>query len=181
VPVDRSKLNAVGDIVLTEPQELRALADPVRLRLFELIQRDGPVAAEQLGDDASPHLRELEAAGLIEDSAEGWTTPARGIYFEIPEHGEDVQHAARALSGVMLGEAAELPRRWIDDLEPALDVEWARASGLFNARVDLTPDEVRALQEELERILAPFTNRAERPADAAPVRLLTFFLPEPRA
>jgi hypothetical protein len=181
VPVDRSKLNAVGDIVLTEPRELRALADPVRLRLFELIQRQGPLAAEQVGDDASSHLRELEAAGLIEDSPAGWSTPAKGIYFEIPEHGVDAQQAARALSGVMLAGAAELPRRWIDDIEPGLDLERARASGLFNARVDLTPDELRALQEELERLLEPFTNRAERPADAAPVRLLTFFLPEPAA
>jgi DNA-binding transcriptional ArsR family regulator len=178
-------LNAVGDIVLTQPHELRALADPARLGLFDLVQRRGPVTVDQLGDDGDAvrsDLNELEAAGLIEESSEGWTTPAKGIYFEIPEHGEEAQRAARDLSGVMLAGAAELPKRWIDDVEPGLDVEWARASGLFNARVDLSPDELRGLQDELERLLEPFTNRdpSERPADAATVRLLTFFLPEPR-
>lgn len=158
---------------------MRALADPVRLRVFDLVQRQGPLRFE---DEVRSHLEELQAAGLIEDSPDGWTTPAKGIYFEIPEHGDEAQQAARSLSGVMLAGAAELPRRWIDEIEPTLDVAWARASGLFNARVELTPDELRALQDELERLLEPFTTRdpSERPADAATVRLLTFFLPEPR-
>jgi hypothetical protein len=60
-------------------------------------------------------------------------------------------------------------------------VAWARAAGLFNARVELEPDELRRLQEDLERLLEPFTNRpvVDRPADARPVRITAYFMPEP--
>jgi len=46
VPIDPARLNAVGDFVVTEVAELRALADPVRIDLFGLVRRDGPLAVE---------------------------------------------------------------------------------------------------------------------------------------
>jgi hypothetical protein len=46
VPIDPSRLNAVGDVVLTQLDELRALADPVRLDLFDLVRREGPLAGD---------------------------------------------------------------------------------------------------------------------------------------
>jgi hypothetical protein len=49
---------------------------------------------------------------------------------------------------------------------------------MFNVRVDLTADEVHAVQEELERVLAPYTTREDPPESAAPVRILAYFLPE---
>jgi hypothetical protein len=104
----------------------------------------------------------------------------KGVYFEIPEDPEG-QLAARQLSNVMLAKYAELPASWIRDQEPRLELDWARAAGLFNARVDLTPSELRDLQEELERLLEPFTTRTETPAGAAPARILAFFMPEPPA
>jgi hypothetical protein len=40
----------------------------------------------------------------------------------------------------------------------------------------------RGIQEELERVLEPYLNRAagEVPADASPVRILSYFLPDGR-
>jgi len=188
VPIDPSRLNAVGDLVVTEVDELLALADPVRLDLFELVRQEGPLAAEEacsrLGlstETAAAHLHTLAAAGLIEQDAAGeWSTEARGIYFEIPDE-PGAQRAARELSNTMLVKYASLPVEWVRDLEPQLDVAWARAAGLLNARVDLTPDELRGLQEDLERLLEPFINRPAdvRPPDAAPVRITAYFLPEP--
>jgi DNA-binding transcriptional ArsR family regulator len=187
VPIDRSRMNAVGDIVLTEVNELRALADPARLDLFDLVRREGPIAVEDLcariglgANDAESHLRELAEAGVIERDGLGrWSTEARGIYFEIPDQ-PHAQRAARDLSNMMLVKYASVPSEWVKGIEPSLDVTWARATGLFNARVELTPDELRRLQNDLEQLLEPFTNRAEsdRPADAAPVRILAYFLPE---
>jgi DNA-binding transcriptional ArsR family regulator len=187
VRVERNRLNAVGDLVLREAEEMRALADPLRLRLFDVVRREGPATtaalAEQVGEDAPTterHLGELESLGFIELDEGRWSTPARGIYFEIPEHGEDEQRAARTLSSVMLAAAAELPARWVSDAEPSLSNDWALAAGLFNARVELTPDELREIQEGMERLLEPFTTRepGDRPPAAAPVRVLAFFLPE---
>jgi DNA-binding transcriptional ArsR family regulator len=180
-------MNAVGDIVLTEVKALRALADPARLDLFDLVRRDGPIAVEdvcaRLGLAATPaenQLRQLAEAGLIEqDRAGRWSTEARGIYFEIPDEPQ-AQRAARELSNAMLVRYASIPSEWVHGIEPSLDVTWARATGLFNARVELTPDELRRLQNDLEQLLEPFTNRSvsDRPADAAPVRILAYFLPE---
>jgi DNA-binding transcriptional ArsR family regulator len=188
VPIDPSRLNAVGDLVVTDVDELLALADPVRLDLFDLVRREGPLAVEnackRLGlsaDAASSHLRKLADAGLIDRDAFGkWSTEARGIYFEIPDEPE-AQRAARELSNAMFVKYASLPSEWARRVEPRLDVNWARAAGLFNARTELTPDELRRLQGDVERLLEPFVNRVadDRPPDAAPVRITAYFLPEP--
>jgi predicted transcriptional regulator len=192
MPVDRSQINSVGDLVLTDAEDLGALADPLRLRLFDLVRRQGPASAAALArlagvdpNGVGRHLDALGSAGLIElDAPDGgearWSTPAKGIYFEIPTDDGPAQAAARRLSNVMLTTYAELPAAWTRDLEPQLDVAWARAAGLFNARVDLTPDELRDLQDGLERLLEPFTTRAadDLPAGAAPVRMMAFFMPE---
>jgi len=190
MPIDPSRLNAVGDLVLSDPRELRALADPLRLTLFDLVRRDGPttsaVLAGEIDEDEETvdgHLRELEAVGLVErvkDGAEShWAAAVRGIYFEIPDDPE-AQRAARDLSNVMLAKYAGLPRAWVQNEEPKLDLAWARAAGLFNARIDLTADELRSIQEQVERLLEPFTNRPpeETPADVATVRILAYFLPD---
>jgi len=81
----------------------------------------------------------------------------------------------------MLVRYGSLPAEWVRRVEPLLDVTWARVAGLFNARIELTPNEVSRLQEDLERLLEPFTNRAvdDRPVDASPVRIAAYFLPEP--
>jgi hypothetical protein len=88
MPGDRSRLYAVGDVVVADPQARHALANRVSLRLF----RPGEV------------------------------------YFEIPKNGEEAQQAARALSNVMFAEASELPKRWIDDAELKLCVEWSSSA-----------------------------------------------------
>jgi hypothetical protein len=79
----------------------------------------------------------------------------------------------------MLVKYADLPGAWARDDEPELDLEWARAAGLFNARVELTPEELREIQVGLERLLEPFSTRTgdDVPAGAAPVRILAFFMP----
>jgi DNA-binding transcriptional ArsR family regulator len=188
MPIDPARLNAVGDLVLTEAEELRALADPARLTLFDLVRREGPITAEALagkeGVDPTSldaDLRALESHGLIEpDGDTYWTAAVRGIYFEIPEEAE-AQLAARALSNVMLAKYASLPIAWVEDAEPQLDLEWARAAGLFNVRAHVTADELRTIQEDLERLLEPYTNRpeGERPGGTAPVRIMAYFMPEP--
>jgi DNA-binding transcriptional ArsR family regulator len=193
MPVDPARLNAVGDLVLTDARELRALANPVRLTLFDLVRHEGPITSTELArstdlDRASVegHLRELESLGLIdgehtERSEARWTAGVRGVYFEIPEDPEG-QRAARELSNVILTKYAALPVAWVSEEEPQLELEWARAAGFFSARVDLTVHELRGIQEGLERLLEPFTTRTidDIPADAAAVRIMAYFMPEAR-
>jgi DNA-binding MarR family transcriptional regulator len=191
MPADPAPLNSVGDLVLSDARAMRALTDPLRLTLFDLVRREGPITSKALAQrtdeekaTVDDHLRELESVGFVEKTAgeDGevrWTTEAKGIYFEIPDEPAG-QLAARQLGKTMMTKYAELPASWAGREEAKLDLEWARAAGMFNARVELTPDELRRIQDGLERLLEPFTTRtpAERPHGVVPVRLLCFFMPE---
>jgi DNA-binding transcriptional ArsR family regulator len=180
-------VNPVGDLVLTDPDGMRALAHPGRLALLDRLRREGEASAAQLASDGaeSPaeieeHLAELEQFGLVARSEGRWSAVGKGFVFEVPEDPVG-QAAARELSNVMLLHYVDLPRRWVAEQEPRLDLEWVRAAGLLNARVRITADELRELQDELERLLAPVIARRpdEVPDGAAPVRILSYFLPEP--
>jgi len=180
-----ARINPVGDLVLTDPEAMRALADPVRLTLVDRLRREGPATAAELSEhvQAEPaaveaHLRELERFGFVEGEDGHWRAVGKGVFFEIPDDPEG-QAAARRLSNVVLLHYVDVPRRWVAEDEPDLELDWARAAGLFNARVSVTAAELRGIQEELERVLEPYLNRAagEVPADAGPVRILSYFLP----
>src|SRR5690348_11353051 len=141
--------NRLGDIEITDPKAMRALAHPVRLAILERLQRHGPATASQLSPHvgATPsvtswHLRHLAGFGLVRDAAESgtdrrerrWEAVARGFRFEMPED-EDGTSAARALAWEMFARAAELPERWATETEPALEPAWRRISRLANTRV----------------------------------------------
>ena len=61
------RVNAVGDIVLTDPQAMRALAEPSRLALLDGLRREGPATAAKLSAEAG-ELAELERCGFVERS-----------------------------------------------------------------------------------------------------------------
>jgi DNA-binding transcriptional ArsR family regulator len=187
------ELNAVGDVILTDPRAMRALADGSRLALQDALRRRGTATVGDLAAllDLEPreivqHLEALEEVGLVECHERGvekeqttWAAIGKGIFFEIPE-GADGQDAARQLSNTMLLQYVDLPRRWVSDDEPHLTLEWARAAGLLNARILATPEELRDIQAEFERVLEPYLTRQTDDAseDASHVRLLSYFMPE---
>lgn len=183
-------VNPVGDLVITDPEAMRALADPFRLALLDQLRREGASTVDELssrmeaaGPDVREHLLELERLGLVgRADAERWHAVAKGFVFEIPDD-PDGQAAARRLSNVMYLNYADLPRRWVANDEPRLELDWARAAGLFNARLTVTPDELRRIQEDLERLLEPLLTREsdDVPAEARRVRILSYFMPEPEA
>lgn len=182
---DAPRVNAVGDLELTDPAAMRALAEPTRLALFDRVRR-GPATVPALAElvqepekSVQGHLAELEHHGLVSRAGDEWRAVAKGFVFEIPEDPEG-QSAARELTTVMMLAYDELPRRWVANTESRLALDWARAAGLFHARVMLTPDELRGVQEGLEDVLAPFLTRDPSAAspEARPVRILGYFLPQ---
>jgi DNA-binding transcriptional ArsR family regulator len=182
----RPFVNAVGDLVLTEPRALRALAAPARLRVFDTLRREGPLSpaalSAALDEDATAveaALDEFEACGLAFAEGEEWRAAGRGFVFEMPDDPEG-QEAARQLANAVLLQYVDLPRRWLEDDEPRLPVDWLRAAGTFNARVALTPDELRELQAGFELLIEPYATRnvADVPDGAASVRILAYFMPE---
>ena len=188
-------LNAVGDLVLTDhPEAMRVLAAPLSLSLHDELRRGGPATAAELArriqadpDTTQERLRQFEAVGLVtsgepvaDQEQARWHASGKGVFFEIPDDPEGAA-AARLLSSAMILRYVDLPRSWVAEDEPELPLDWARAAGLFNAGVTLTPGELRDIQDRLERLLEPFLNRdaADVPADARRVRILSYFMPSP--
>lgn len=180
------KVNDVGDVVLEDASQLRALADQDRLAVFTRLQRHGPAdvaglaaGLEQESAAVAAALDHLTEAGLVSLQDGQWQAPGRGLFLQLPDGDPEAALAARALSGVMLLAVEHLPRQWVDEVEPQLDDEWAGAAGLFNAGIALTAEELNRVQEELEELMRPYLNRsaADLPDAARQVRLLAYFLP----
>lgn len=189
-----SLTNAFGDFELTDPKAMRALAHPVRLAILDHLQRHGPATATSLSAhvDASPsvaswHLRHLAGFGLVQEWDGGgdrrqrwWQATASGFRFEAPEDDSEGSAAARQLSRQMFRRYAGLPAAWMEQVEPRLEPGWRRLAGLSNTRVVVTNDELRSIEEEIERVLAPYVRRkSEEPPDhARSVRLMRYVMPE---
>lgn len=185
--------NRFGDLEISDPKAMRALAHPVRLAILERLQRHGPATASGLSPHvgATPsvtswHLRHLAGFGLVRDAEGGtdrrerrWAAVARGFRFEAPED-EEGRSAARGLSGELIARAADLPLRWLTETEPELEPEWTRLAGANNTRIVVTADELAALQDAFEELIAPYVVREpdRRPPDGRGVRLLMYALPE---
>jgi len=178
------EINSAGDVVLTDPAVMRALADSGRLTLHDHLRHAGPSSVAELAEgldsdaaDVETSLDLLEKAGLVEQEGARWSVVGKGVYFEIPDDPEG-QQAARQLSNTMLLQYVDLPRRWVAESEPQLTPEWARAAGLFNARLSLTAHELCEVQERLEELLEPYLARDAPPGGADTVRILAYFLPQ---
>ncbi|QNP69446.1 helix-turn-helix transcriptional regulator [Streptomyces roseirectus] len=185
--------NRLGDLQITDPKAMRALAHPVRLAVLERLQRHGPATASQLSPHvgATPsvtswHLRHLAGFGLVRDAEGGtdgrerrWESAARGFRLTVPPDGEG-RSAAHLLAGEIYARVAELPLRWLEETAPELEPEWVALAGGLNTRIAVTSDELAALRDAFEELIAPYVHRTpdERPQDARQVRLLTNFLPE---
>src|SRR5262245_48143114 len=140
-----SLTNPFGDMVITDPQAMRALAHPARLAILNHLQRNGPATATMLAPhvNATPsvvswHLRHLAGFGLVADAEpptgdrrqRWWKAAARGFRFE----GDD-SPAAAMLSDQMYAAAQEQIRDWTANTRDTLPPEWRRSAGLSNTRV----------------------------------------------
>jgi DNA-binding transcriptional ArsR family regulator len=187
--------NRFGDFEITDPQALRALAHPVRLAILDRLQLHGPATATQLSPHvgATPsvvswHLRHLATFGLVKDwdgaaskRERWWQASARGFRFNLPEDSEG-QSAARQLRGEMFAQYGGLPQQWLLDDEPRLDEQWRQLAGMANTRVLVTADELREIEDAIEKLLVPYVRRKAKkkvPEGVRGVRLLRYSMPEP--
>lgn len=186
--------NPYGDVEITDPTVMRALAHPVRLAVLARLQRHGPATATQLSEHvgASPsvvswHLRHLAQSSLVEDAENPdgdrrrrwWRSVARGIRLDVPETG-DAQTAGRMLRGRLLDQAIGEVQQWASESEPVLDEPWQKLVAVHNTGIRLTLEETRRIEDSIEELLAPYVTRgdAAAPADARTVRLVRITMPE---
>ena len=180
-------VNELGDLEITDPRAMHTLAHPVRLTIFERLQRQGSATAAELAANAGTtpsaagrHLRQLAQHGLVVRSDGMWKAVGTGVHFE-PADDDASQAAYRALANQLFLRADELPRRWLIEDEPRLEGDWRRVSGLSNAGMMMTVDEASDLDAQMEKLLEPYVTRdpSDAPGDARRVRWLRYVMPEP--
>jgi DNA-binding transcriptional ArsR family regulator len=191
-----SLTNPFGDLQISDPQAMRALAHPVRLAILSFLQRNGPATATTLSPHvgATPsvtswHLRHLAGFGLVTDAdpdevpgdrrQRWWKARARGFSFT-PGDDPESQAAGRALGDQLMITAREQVSEWTATVEPTLPPEWMRLAGLSNTSVPLTPAELERLSAQIDELIAPYVRRRESgaPPGARVVRILRHYLPE---
>jgi DNA-binding transcriptional ArsR family regulator len=176
---------------------LRALAHPVRARIVGLLRRHGPATATQLAQRlglnsgaTSYHLRQLAAAGFIEEDAERgnarerwWRPVHRGQSFD---NRDLVEHDPEAAMGYLRTVAAGYGLRAqqaLDEFE-TMPKEWWSLLDLSDWPLLLTPAEAGNLRQELHALLGRYRQAspgtpADAPEGAERVVFIAQLLPEP--
>jgi len=175
-----------------DPSALKALAHPLRVRMYDLLSDRGSATASQLAEllgessgTTSYHLRLLARYGFIEEDADRgnkrdryWR--ARSYNLEASKLQEDPEAMAtlRMAAGELWRGYARQIETWFRSAE-AWGPTWTSASASSIARFHATPEELAELRDELlqtaARLFEPFKGRelaeGERPEGSVRVTL----------
>ncbi len=184
-----------GSVVL-DAKGLRAMAHPVRVQVIGLLRKHGPSTATRLAErlgvnsgTASYHLRQLGAAGFVEEDTERgnarerwWRSVHRSTWFNDPELAEREPEAALAYQQSVASIYALRTRQTLNELQTMPRV-WRERFDLSDWVLRLTPEETAALYQELGDVIGRYRrdtpeNAATAPAGAERVGLITHILPE---
>lgn len=181
-PMSDARVKKVTDLA-----GLRALGHPLRLRLLGLLRTGGPATATALGDKvgAAPnavsyHLRQLARAGFIE--------PAEASGGDRREHAWRASHDVTSWEPANFGDSPEsavaldlFRRRVFDVYDQALEAylrgesdepaAWRAAAGFGDLSFRATPDDLKAVLDEVSAVVGRYRQRAaviEATADEDP-------------
>lgn len=172
--------------------ELRALAHPVRMRLFQALYARGTATATELGEmigespaNCSWHLRQLAKYGFVEEAGGGtgrhrpWRPVRRSLSWGDSDEAGEVAVASDALSAELVEREFTGLRDWLAwrRTDPA---EWQDAATWVQNIDWLTLEELKELNEALVAIVMRRGERrdpAERPPDARRVRIFAWAVP----
>ncbi len=163
---------------LPNPQALRAIAHPMRVRLYEILTAEGPATVSQLSDklDAmvgtlSYHLHQLEAYGYIEEAAElahdrrerWWRAIPGGMrWSEVALEGTPGGHeAADAARRVLLGRQIDRLRAWNEHAEK-WSRAWRTAAFSTDMLLALTPAELEQFDDDISAVVHHWVERTRQ-------------------
>ena len=184
-------------MVALDAKGLRALSHPVRGRLVGLLRRHGPATATQLAERlglnsgaTSYHLRQLAAAGLIEDDAERGNARERwwrSVYqAQSFNGGELLRQEPEVAVGYLQAVAnayASAVQQTLNGFE-TMPETWRELVDLSDWPLLLTPEEAGELRQELGSVLGRYRRAdteaaADAPGGAERLVVITQLLPEP--
>lgn len=170
---------------------LRAMAHPARLAILGRLQEEGPATATECAEVAglspsacSYHLRTLAKHGLIEEApARGdarervWRALQTGWGMKDPENGELTPELLAAQDAVIQTVLNEASQRLSDYLAQSSkeSADWRDAARLAHMVLYMDPDEVRALTERINELVAPYRIADRDPESASNAARVTEF------
>src|SRR5687768_10348954 len=149
LPVDPPVPPATSREALTlDTQSLRALAHPVRVRLMTLLRERGPSTATRVAQHlglnsgaTSYHLRQLAAAGLVEEDTERgnarerwWRSVHRATYFDPYDLPESERPASAVYLSALAAEYGERIRQAAHDFL-VYPEDWQRSGDMSDFRL----------------------------------------------
>jgi DNA-binding transcriptional ArsR family regulator len=178
---------------LTDPRAMRAMAHPVRLALMEALNHRGPLtateAAEHVGESPSNcsfHLRQLAKYGFVEEADGGtgrrrpWRVVTVGMQFTDVQADADTAMAAGALTRVMSERLLARARAGMEKRQYLPD-KWRSVTGFDQMTLYVTPEEMKALNDEIIETVTRYRDRiadpAKRPPGSRPIEHLSFYYP----
>jgi DNA-binding transcriptional ArsR family regulator len=178
---------------IDDTQLLRAMTHPLRLRLIETLTKDGPATASELarrlGESSgatSYHLRILAKYGFIEDDPERnrgrerwWRAADEGFEWSIDTDDAGLIEADRVLGRQLSLEYQRWVQRWYSELAD-WDRPWRAAATASDRWFELTPDELRALNDEVLAVLDRYGDRQTRRDDTEKVIAIFHAFPQRR-
>lgn len=179
---------------ITDPARLRALAHPLRLRLFDLLtERDELTAtecAEAVGESVAScsfHLRTLEKYGFIERAPgrgreKPWRAKSRSWDMRPDPELPGSLAALSELATLGLDAEWQRARTFFLEIEGETD-DWVQASTFTRSTFWATAEELADLSRDLQRITERFAGRSAdpslRPPGARFSRMMAVANPEP--
>jgi len=160
---------------LDDVRDLRAMAHPLRVRLYYALQALEAATASRLAESVgespalvSYHLRQLrehgfveEAPELVSDRRERWWRPSTdGFRFSLPDAADvpEARAAAVALQRTALANQLERVEAWRDE-QPGWGPAWSRAAFSSDTLLRLSPDELEAMHEEIQEVVRSWRER----------------------
>ncbi|MEV0827592.1 winged helix-turn-helix domain-containing protein [Nonomuraea rubra] len=157
---------------ISDPQVLKVVAHPLRVRLLGLLRTDGPATASELGRKAgessgstSYHLRELFKYGFIEEDPERrdgrerrWRARHRYTSWNSREL-SGTPEGREAIRIMRLRQAEIFARHTQEFDESAWSPEWVEAAGISDHIFDLPPQALGEFMARTEEILAELAAR----------------------
>ena len=161
-------MDDVSHIDVRDPRAMRALANPLRLKLLGLLRRDGPHSVGELSTlaDAAPgsvsyHLTTLQEFGFVEEAPElardgrerWWRAAHTHTHYEPSELLKDPESAVagRVMRQAFLQGHLTEQLDYLD-AEPAMPAEWVQAATMGDTGAYLTPAELRELSDAVNAL-----------------------------
>ncbi|WP_030243761.1 ArsR/SmtB family transcription factor [Streptomyces sp. NRRL S-350] len=173
---------------------MRAMAHPVRMQLIGLLRKHGPSTATRLAERlglnsgaTSYHLRQLAAAGFVEEDSERgnarerwWRSAHRATVWTGDDLADEELETATGFLRSVLAAHTLTAQRALDAFETT-PREWRKATDLSDTLLQLTPAEAERLAGELAAVVGRYRRvdpEGGAPAGTEQVSVVLHVLPD---